>query len=72
MIRAPSEPTVSSTKVERHTPDTHHSSGEEHPYRSMRDRGRAKNKVNNSDSTRWQKNLSSPATFCSSEEIPPT
>ena len=40
MIRASSEPVVSSTKVERHTPDTRPSSEEAHLYRSPTDRGR--------------------------------
>ena len=72
MIGASSEPAVSLTKVERHTPDTCPSPEDVHPYRSTRGRGSAKNKVNNGDSTRWQKDLSSPATSCSTEETPPT
>ena len=55
MIRASSEPAVSLTKVENHTPDTRPSSEEARPYRSPTDCGRAKNRMNNGDSTRWQK-----------------
>ena len=40
MIGASLEPVVSSTKVERHTPDTRPSSEEAHPYRSPTDRGK--------------------------------
>ena len=67
-----SSPAVSLTKVERHTPNTRPSSEEARPYRSPTDRGRAKNRVNNGDSTRWQKGRSSPATCCSTLERPPT
>ena len=72
MIGASSEPAVSSTKVEKHTPDTRPSFEEARPYRSLMDRGRAKNRVNNGDSTRWQKGQSSPATCCSAPERLPT
>ena len=72
MIGASSEPAVSLTKVERHTPDTHPSSEEAHPYQLPTDCGRAKNRVNNGNSTRWQKGRSSSATCCSTLEIPPT
>ena len=72
MSGASSEPEVSLTKVEKHTPHTRPSSEEVHPYRSLRDRGRVKNKVNNGDSTRWQKGRSSPATSCSTGGTPPT
>ena len=63
MSGASSEPTVSLTKVERHTPDTRPSSEEAHLYRSLRDCGRVKNKVNG-DSTRWQKGTSLFAQIC--------
>ena len=69
MIGASSKPEVSLTKVERHTPDTRPNSEEVHLYRSPMDRGRAKNRVNSGDSTRWQKDLSSPATYGSAPEI---
>ena len=72
MIGASSEPAVSLTKVERHAPDTHPSSEDAHPYRSLTNRGRAKNRVNNGDSKRWQKGRSSPATCCSTPETSPT
>ena len=55
MSGASSGPEVSFTKVEKNTPDISPSSEEVHPYRSLRDRGRVKAKVNNGESTRWQK-----------------
>ena len=40
MIGASLEPVVSSTKVERHTPNTRPSSEEAHLYQSLTDRGK--------------------------------
>ena len=71
MTGASSELLELETREERHTPATHSSSEEAHPFPERSDCGKVKNISNISDLVMLQKGRLRPATSCIDPEKPP-